>query len=233
MKEVTIIIPARNEEKVILKTLRSLINDVKVPHEIIIVDDHSDDRTSIVVKKYIKKHRNVYLIKNKLTPGFTRAIYSGFKAAKTKYVVPVMADSCDDPKTINKMYDIMTRGKWDVVCGSRYMSGGGKTGGPLLQGLFSRLIGVTLRFLIKVPTSDISNAFKMYRRKLIDKLEIRSEGVEFSMDITLQLYSLGAKITEVPTFWTGRTIGQSKFKLFKRAPKYIRLYANALKKFYL
>lgn len=233
MKEVTIVIPARNEERAITKTLKSLLKDVKIPCEVIVVDDHSDDRTSIVVKKYIKKHKNVYLIKNKLTPGFAHAIYSGFKAAKTKYIVPVMADLCDDPKTVNTMYKVVSKGKWDIVCGSRYMSGGGKTGGPLLQGLFSRFVGITLRFLIKVPTYDISNAFKMYRRKLIDKLEIKPEGVEFSMDITLQLYSLGAKITEVPTFWTGRTIGQSKFKLFKRAPKYIRLYANALKKFYL
>lgn len=233
MKKVAIIIPARNEEKVILKTLKSLIKDVKVPYEIIVVDDHSSDQTAAIVKKYIKKHRNVHLIMNGLAPGFAHAIYSGFKAAKTEYVVPVMADLCDEPKTINKMYDAITTGKWDIVCGSRYMLKGGKKGGPLIQGIFSRIVGKSLNFLIKIPTSDISNAFKMYRKNLINKLEINPGGVEFSMDITLQLYSKGARITEVPTFWTGRTMGQSKFKLLKRAPKYISLYLSALKNYYL
>ncbi len=233
MKYLTIIIPSRNEERVILKTLKSLVRGVKVPYEIIIVDDHSNDRTEIIVKKYIKKYKNIHLIKNRRSPGFAHAVYSGFKAAKTKFVVPVMADLCDDPKTINRMYKTMIKGKWDIVCGSRYMPRGGKRGGPFIQGLFSRIVGTTLNFLIKIPTSDISNAFKMYKRNLINKLKINPGGVEFSMDITLQLYSKGVKITEVPTFWTGRTIGQSKFKLLKRAPKYIKLYLGALKDHYL
>lgn len=233
MKEVTIIIPAKNEEKIILITLKSLIKGVKIPYEIIIVDDHSSDQTATVVEKYIKKHKNIHLIRNRLTPGFAHAVYSGFKAAKTKYVIPVMADLCDDPKTINKMYKTMVKGKWDVVCGSRYMSKGGKKGGPLIQGIFSRIVGKTLNFLIKIPTSDVSNSFKMYKRSLVNKLKINLGGVEFSMDITLLLYSKGVRITEIPTFWTGRTIGQSKFKLFKRAPKYISLYYRALKNYYL
>lgn len=233
MKELTIVIPARNEEKVILKTLKSLSKSVKIPHDIIIVDDRSSDHTATIVKKYTKNHKGVYLIKNILTPGFAHAVYSGFKVAKTKYVVPVMADLCDEPKTINKMYDIISTGKWDIICGSRYMSKGGKKGGPLIQGIFSRIVGKTLNFLIKIPTSDVSNAFKMYKRSLVNKLKINPGGVEFSMDITLQLYSKGSKITEIPTFWTGRTIGQSKFKLLKRAPKYIKLYLNALKNYYL
>lgn len=233
MKEVTIIIPAKNEEKIILMTLNSLTRGVKIPYEIIVVDDHCSDQTTPIVKKYTKKYKNVRLIKNQMAPGFAYAVYSGFKAAKTKYVVPVMADLCDDPKTINKMYDTMTKGKWDIVCGSRYMSKGGKKGGPLIQGIFSRIVGKTLNFLIKIPTSDVSNAFKMYKRNLVNRLKINPGGVEFSMDVTLQLYSKRARITEVPTFWTGRTIGQSKFKLLKRIPKYIRLYLNALKNYYL
>lgn len=233
MKELTIVIPARNEEGVISKTLKSLIDNIKIPYELIVVDDHCNDKTASIVKKYTQRYKNIHLIKNRLSPGFAHAVHSGFRASKTKYVVPVMADMCDEPKTINKMYKVITTEKWDIVCGSRYMSKGGKRGGPLIQGIFSRIVGKTLNFLIRIPTSDVSNAFKMYRRSLVNKLKINPGGVEFSMDITLQLYSKGAKITEIPTLWTGRTIGQSKFKLLKRAPKYINLYLNALKNYYL
>lgn len=226
----TIIIPARNEEFTIIKTLDRLMAQVKVPCQYIVVSDQSSDKTVSKVKKCIQKHPNVELLET--TPaenGFANAIKKGFKKTRSKYVIPVMADLCDDPQTINLMYKKILEG-YDIVAGSRYISGGGKSGGPKLQGALSKAVCLSLHLLTSIPTHDISNSFKLYRKSLLTNLKInKSYGVEISMDLTLQAYFKGARITEIPTHWFGRTEGQSKFKFFKRFPRYLNIYLWALK----
>lgn len=225
----SIIIPSRNEEEVIISTLKDLNRKVKVTYEIIIVDD-SSDKTPQIVNEYIKNHKNVKIISsNPHTVSFSRAIKIGMKEARGKMAVVVMADLCDDPKTINQMYKKMQEG-WDIVCGSRYTKGGRKKGGPLIQSIFSFLICTSLHYIVGVETKDVSNSFKMYRREIIDKILIGpSSGVETSMIMTLQAHFKNMKITEIPTSWKGRTKGKSKFNLLQRAPKYLHIYLWAVR----
>lgn len=223
--DLTIIIPAHNEEEVILKTLESIKKKVKIPHKIIVVNDCSTDGTQDVVQQYAKDNKNISCLKT--TPrsrGFANALKRGFLKVKRGAVVPVMADLCDDPKTINKMYKEIQKG-WDVVCASRYMRGGRKIGGPKLQHYLSKFICLSLHLLTGVPTTDVSNAFKMYRKDVLEKARINPKsGVESSMETLLQLYFKDARITQVPTTWKGRTIGKSKFKIIERSPRYFRIY---------
>ena len=225
--DLTIIIPAHNEEGIIIKTLENLKKAVKVPHKIIVIDD-STDNTEKIVNNYSRKHKNVSIIHGQPnTVSFSNALRIGFKSVSTNYLVVVMADLCDNPKTINQMYRKIKN--WDVVCGSRYMKGGKKTGGPALQNHLSVFVCKSLRLLTGIPTLDVSNAFKMYRKDWLDRVKINPQsGVEASMEIVFQMYFKGARITEIPTSWEGRTIGKSKFKILKRAPRYLRIYLWAL-----
>lgn len=225
----TIVIPARNEEAVILKTLEKIKGTVKIPHKIVVINDFSTDRTEEVVRRYRKRQKNITIVRtNNKMRGFSGALKHGFNEAKGEFVVPVMADLCDDPATINKMYSKIQRG-WDIVCGSRYIKGGGKEGGPGLQGFLSKLVCKSLHYLTGIPTEDVSNAFKMYRKEVLKNIIINSgSGVEASMEITLQAYFQRAKIVDVPTRWVGRKVGKSKFKLLQRAPRYLRIYLWAL-----
>lgn len=233
----TIIIPAHNEEEAIIKTLESLKRSIKIPHKIIVIDDSSSDQTKDVVNNYIKKNKNV--ICTQTTPnvrGFANALKLGFSRVQSGVIVPVMADLCDEPKTINEMYSKIQKG-WDVVCGSRYMKGGRKKGGPILQHYLSVIVCRTVQLLTGVPTSDVSNAFKMYRKEWLDRVKINpSSGVEASMEILLQTYFNGAKITEIPTTWRGRTDGASKFKIIERTPRYSRIclwaFENSIRKLF-
>lgn len=228
-KLLTIIIPAKNEQDSILKVLSEIEKKVKVPHKIIVVNDHSTDKTAELVKRYQKKNREISLVNNlKNRRGFSSALKTGFEKAKSEYVLPVMADICDDPVTINTMYKMTDKG-WDIICGSRYMKGGKKIGGPLLQGVLSSFVCSSLHFITGIPTTDVSNAFKMYKRSILKDIYISEKsGVEASMEITLQAYFNGAKITELPTSWRGRSIGKSKFKILERAPLYFRIYSWAI-----
>ncbi len=226
MSLVNIVIPARNEEEVIVKTLKDLENKLNVPFRIFVVNDKSTDNTEKVVRNYIKRHKKVSIVNNSTgTSGFGKALSLGFSKVKKGYVVFVMADLCDDPKTINKMFRKIEEG-WDIVCGSRYMKGGKKKDNDnKFQGFMSYLVNLTLHIFCNIPTRDTSNAFKMYRKEVLDSVTFNPEsGVEESMEILGQAYFNGAKIMEVPTIWTGRKFGKSKFKILKRTPRYWRIY---------
>lgn len=224
-----IVIPTRNEEKVILKTLSEIKNKVKVPHKIIVVDD-SQDKTPLIVKKYMRKHKNVTLVVNgSKKKSFAHALKIGFDRAGEGPIVTIMGDLCDDARTVNKMYQKYLQG-YDLVCGSRYIKGGGRVGGPRMQGICSEIVCRTTPLLTGIKTHDVSNSFKLYRKSILRKIRFNlNSGPEISMEITLQAFFNGDKITEIPTVWRGRTMGTSKFNFIQRSPFYLRIYTWAIK----
>lgn len=158
------------------------------------------------------------------------AIKTGFKKSQGKTIVILMADLSDDISQVDKMYDLIEKG-YDVVCGSRYMPGGKKIGGPLIKTFLSKTAGLTLHWFFKVPTHDSTNAFKMYRKSIFKKIEIKSTGgFEYSLEIILKAFKNGYKITEIPTTWKDRDSGKSNFKILKWLPKYTSLYFSFFKK---
>lgn len=227
--KVSIIVPAHNEEDNIAETIETIEHGLHIPYELVVVDDHSADNTKRIVNELSSRYNNIRLIENKYDKGFVNAIRAGFDNAAGDAVVPVMADLCDDLSTIGKMYDKIKEG-YDVVCGSRYIRGGSRLGGSKVKAFFSCFVGRSIGFFLGVPTSDISNAFKMYRKDVIEKIDIRAKGFEVSMELPLKAFFLGFKIAEVPTVWKERTKGKSNFKMLKVLPDYIKLYIWAIVK---
>lgn len=223
----SLIIPAHNEEEVISRTIEQIERILDFDYEIVVINDHSTDGTEAVVNKLKEIYKNINIVNNDTGKGFADALRKGFSAANSDFVIPVMADLCDDPKTIKQMYDLAIQG-YDIVCGSRYMKGGEKSGGPLIQSFFSRFAGISLMYILGVPTRDISNSFKCYSKKVLDLAKTESRGFEISMELTLKAFFLGFKITEIPTVWKGRCIGKSKFYLLKVIPLYSKIYFWAL-----
>ena len=119
-----------------------------------------------------------------------------------------------------------------ILCGSRYMKNGKKIGGPILKTLLSRLAGLSLYHLFKIPTHDATNAFKMYRKKIFSKIQIKSTGgFEYSLEIIIKAYKLGYNIAEIPSVWKDREEGKSNFKMLQWLPKYILTYSLIFKNF--
>lgn len=232
---ISIIIPVRKEEKAIIKTLESIKKSVKSAYEIIVVDDsiEQSDATISVVKRYARgsiKIKAILKSHGKDIDGFGGAIMRGVASAKANYIVFIMGDACDNPFDIDRMYKRIIEG-YDIVCGSRYMPGGKKEGGPLFQGIFSSIVNSMLHFFTKIPTSDISNSFKMYKRNILKNLKIDPHsGVECTISLVFQGWWAGAKINEIPTYWRGRTDGKSKFRILNQFPKYLRLCILAIGK---
>jgi glycosyltransferase involved in cell wall biosynthesis len=225
--KVSIIVPAHNEKDNIADVINKIEDSVNIPFELIVVNDHSLDNTARLVEQLTRQYGNIRLVENKLDRGFANAIRTGFSNATGDAFIPVMADLCDDLSTIKKMLDKINAG-YDVVCGCRYTKGGDRIGGSKIKGFFSYFVGWSLYFLLGIPTHDIANAFKMYRKEVIDNIDIKSRSFEVSMEIPLKAYYSGFKVTELPTVWQERTKGKSTFKMFKMLPSYLKLYVWAI-----
>ncbi|MBI5395001.1 MAG: glycosyltransferase [Verrucomicrobia bacterium] len=225
--DLTVVIPAYNEEAIIEETLRDLERKLTIPHQVLVVNDHSHDRTAEIVERLGKEFPHVRLVHNTGVRGISQTLLTGWRAATTPVVVTMMADLCDDPLTVPAMLKKIEEG-YDVCCGSRYMEGGGKIGGPGPQSWLSRFVGWSLHRLIGLPTLDASNAFKMYRRDVLMNMTIEEAGFASSLEIIVKAFLKNCKIAEVPTVWRARTKGKSSFKVFKVARNYARWYVWAL-----
>ncbi len=226
----SIIIPAHNEECSLKRTVFSLENILSnYNFEIVIVNDHSTDRTVDLVRELTKKYHNIRLVNNANKKGFATTLITGFRQARGDFLIPVMADGCDDPNSIKEMYE-KTKNGYDLVCASRYCKGGKRIGGPKLKGFFSKFVGRTIHLLTRIPTTDVANAFKLYRKNALQKIKIENSGFAISMEITLKMCFQGYRIAEVPTSWKGRKEGKSKFQVLKIAPLYLKWYIWAMMK---
>lgn len=227
--KISIVVPVRNEEDNISDVVRKIEESIGLEHELIVVNDHSQDNTSAIVKKLIPVYPRLRLVDNTNLPGFASALKFGFSKITGDVFVPVMGDLCDDLSTISKMVDKINEG-YDIVCGSRYIKDGKRLGGSKFKGFLSSAAGWSLYHLLGIPTHDIANAFKMYRSCILSGTSFDSVGFELSMEIPLKSFYRGFKITEVPTVWKERKKGKSHFKIFKLLPSYLKLYAWALLK---
>ena len=222
--KLSIILPVFNEGKNIAKQIEGISERIKNTHEILIIYDFEEDDTVLPVKKLQKKYRTIKLIKNVFGKGLINAIKTGFKLAKGEALVVMPADLADDPETIVKMYKKIEQG-YDIVCATRYSKGGKKIGGPFLKTTLSKIAGRLTPLALGIPTTDIANGFKMYRRNVIENTAIESDGGwEFSTELIIKAHYKGFKIADVPTIWRDRISGKSKFKLLKWLPKYLRWY---------
>lgn len=226
----TIVIPVYNEKENIINSLTAINNTIIGEFQVIIVFDSDNDNTLPAIKS-IEKNLNFKIIylKNKYGRGALNAIKSGMESADSEYVVITMADLSDPPSVINDMIKKADEENADIVCGSRYMKNGQQKGGPILKSWLSKIAGLSLHYLIGLPTHDPTNSFKLYRKSFLAQNSIESTGgFELGLELVVKAWKNGFKVTEVPSSWIDREHGKSNFQLKKWLPKYLYWYFTAL-----
>ena len=223
-----IVIPVYNEAENIGRTLSAIAEKVRTPHRVHIVYDFDEDNTLPAARVFLERGMDLRFVRNPVR-GVVNAIKTGLREADGDYLLVTMADMSDDYSVVDDMCRLMERG-YDVVCGSRYMKGGRQIGGPLIKKTISRIAGVSLKYIAGLPTHDVTNSFKLYRRGMLDTIEIESDGgFEIGMEIVVKAFIGGHRITELPTVWTDREAGASRFRIIEWAPKYLRWYFAAIR----
>ncbi|MBF0206335.1 MAG: glycosyltransferase family 2 protein [Oligoflexia bacterium] len=230
--DIDIIIPVYNEGDNIYSCLNRIKNEVNLRYNIFLVYDFpSDDTLPMAERAAQDLNLNITLLQNNSGngKGALNAIKTGIQAAVSPYIVITMADLSDPPVVINDMHKKAIEGKYNLVCGSRYMPGGKQIGGPFLKRTLSRCAGISLRRIIAFPTHDVTNSFKLYDRRLFDHITLEScGGFEIGMEIVVKAYAQGFKIGEVPTSWWDRSNGASRFQLVRWLPRYLKWYFWAI-----
>jgi glycosyltransferase involved in cell wall biosynthesis len=225
----SVVIPVYREGEAARPTIQAVAERAPQPHEILVVHDEIGDPTVAVVEDLRRTYPQIRAVHNQLGRGPALALRAGFAAARGEAVLVTMADASDDIDDIARMLEKIERDGYDLVAASRYMRGGRQLGGPPLKTFLSRAAGRSLHLLAGLPTSDPTSAFKMYRKALLDRLDLQSaHGFELSLEIAVKAFLAGDRITEVPTTWRDRERGQSNFRLMKWLPHYLRWYRLAL-----
>lgn len=226
---VDIIVPVFNEAE----NFKSLYNNLKVhvknDWRLLIVYDFDEDTTVNPARKASKNDPRVVLVKNN-SRGVLQAAITGFKHATADAVLELMVD---DPIEIIQKIDDMINSFYGeratIVVASRYMKGGAHRGGPFLKGFLSRMAGLSLHFIVGLPTHDATYNTRLYKKSFLDSMNYESKrGFEIALEITLKAYFRGEKIVEVPVIWTEREVGISNFKLSSLLPGYLHWYHYAI-----
>jgi len=231
MSEINIVIPVYNEADSIRDALTKIEQDVFIPCSVNIIYDSEQDATLPIVRDIQRNYKTaITLVKNKYGRGALNAIRTGLEMFHGKYTVVTTADLSDRAGDINRMYKIAEEEKADIVCGSRYMKEGKQIGGPIIKSCMSRLAGLTLYYLARVPTRDATNNFKLYRNDFLKEQIIESTGgFELGLELVAKAHANGYKIRETPTIWTDRVTGVSHFKTLAWMPQYLKWYFYAFK----
>ena len=228
-EQIDFIVPVYNEGDNIASALAEIYATVTRPKRVLIVYDFDEDDTVPVVRELAPRYPGLELVRNTIGRGVINAIRAGVEAARSDVVVVSMADLSDDLRVVDDMVRLIRDEGYDIVCASRYMRGGRQVGGPVVKRTLSRVAGVSLYWLGALPTHDATNAFRAYRLSVLREIPIESEGgFEYSLEITAKAHVAGHRVTEVPSTWRDRTAGESRFRLAKWLPHYLKWYFYAL-----
>jgi glycosyltransferase involved in cell wall biosynthesis len=226
--EVAVVVPAYNEGATIRGVIDGLDRAVTSSREIVVVYDADDDDTVPVVKTMLGTVTGLRLHRNHRGGGALEAIRSGVEATSARYVVVSMADGSDRATDIEPMVQL-GRGGAAVVAASRYMRGGRQLGGPRIKVALSRAAGWSLH-AAGLSIHDSTSNFRLYSRELLDSVEIESRGgFELALELTVKAYAMGHTLAEVPTVWSDREHGKSRFALCKWLPLYLRWFCFGLR----
>lgn len=220
----SIVIPARNEEGCIASTIKHLHLELElqqVPHEIVVVDDHSTDQTRALVEALEKENPHVRLAANEGEPGFGRAITWGLNAMRGDAAVIMMADESDDCRDVVRYWQKLNEG-WDCVFGSRFMKGGGVIDYPGVKLWVNRLANRFLRMLFRIKLNDTTNAFKAYRRTVIEGCRpLIAPHFNLTVELPLKAIVRGYAWTVIPITWRNRRTGEAKLKIREMGSRYL------------
>jgi len=220
----SVVIPARDEEGCIASTVEHLYVELRlhnIPHEIVVVDDGSKDRTWENLLEVGPRVPTLAAVQNRGPHGFGLAIICGFEHSKGDALVIMMADESDDCRDVVKYWELLNQG-YDCVFGSRFMKGGGVIDYPFPKLLINRLANWFIKTLFRIKLNDTTNAFKAYRRVVIEGCRpFLSPHFNLTVELPLKAIVRGFSWTVIPITWRNRRSGEAKLKIKEMGSRYL------------
>jgi dolichol-phosphate mannosyltransferase len=222
--KLSVVIPAYNEQdciKNVAIAITKVLQQESVPYELVIVNDNSTDGTEDILKELTYQDSHIHYVNNHPPHGFGFAVRCGLQHFTGDVVAIYMGDGSDSPKDLVTFYKKILEG-YECVFGTRWSHGGKVYGYPLFKRIFNRLGNNFIRVIMQIRYDDITNAFKVYRREVIDGVRpLLSQHYNLTVEIPLKAIIRGYSYTIVPNSWTNRKTGESKLKIKEMGSRYL------------
>jgi len=232
----SVIIPARDESQNLIECINEIAtalnrNDIK--HEILVIDDGSTDDSITVLEHIMLNHPTVRFIENKCENGFGRAVRLGLDNYKGDAVAIMMADRSDSPSDLVTYWEEVKKG-YECIFGSRFMTGSKIYHYPKFKLIINRIVNIMIKVFFHVDLNDTTNAFKMYRREVIDGCKpFIAPHFNLTVEIPLKAIIRGYSWKIIPISWKNRNKGIAKLKLREMGSRYFFIIAYLwLEKFF-
>jgi len=222
--KLSVIIPARDESGCVSDTVSSVLSALRregISREILVVDDGSTDETAELVEELARREPDVRLVRNRGRHGYGMAVRMGIEHSTGDAVAVFMADASDDPADLVRYYRKLEEG-YECVFGSRFLHGSQLIDYPHHKLLLNRCANLFIKFLFALRLNDITNAFKCYRREVIEAMQpLISPHFNLTVEMPLKAIIRGYSYAVIPISWTNRKSGISKLKLKEMGSRYL------------
>ena len=222
--KLSVLIPAHNEVGCLEATVSDLIATLRrgqVCHEILIVNDNSSDGTLELCRKLASKFESVRYVSNQPPNGFGLAVRVGLREFRGDAVAIVMADGSDDPQDVVSAFRKLEEG-YDCAFGSRFLRGSRVVDYPMHKLGLNRLANWFIKIIFGIRYNDVTNAFKLYRRDVIDGIQpVLSHHFNLTVELPLKAITRGFSYAVIPIHWYNRKAGISKLKIKEMGSRYL------------
>jgi dolichol-phosphate mannosyltransferase len=216
MSDTLVIIPTYNEKENIEAIIKTVFEQDKKFH-ILVVDDNSPDGTAAIVDDLILRYSDrLFIEKREGKNGLGTAYIHGFKWAiekKYDYIIEMDADFSHNPADLVRLYNACKNEDADVSIGSRYSQGVNVVNWPMKRVLLSYFASKYVRFITGIPVHDTTAGFVCYKRRVLEIINlntIRFVGYAFQIEMKFKAWKHNFNIQEVSVIFTDRTEGTSK-----------------------
>ena len=222
-RSLSVLIPAHNEAGGIGATVGAIVASLEregIDYEVLVVDDASTDETSHIVEALAAENPRVRYHLSHSPPGFGFTVRAGLDVFEGDAVAIVMADGSDDPEDLVGYYRVLQEG-YDCAFGSRFIRGSSVHDYPRFKLSLNRIVNWGIRVLFRSGYNDTTNAFKAYRREVIQTVQpLLSNHFNLTVEIPLKAIVRGHSYAVVPISWRNRTSGESKLALKEMGSRY-------------
>lgn len=216
MPRALVVIPTYNETENIPTLIPSVLGQDRA-FDVLVVDDRSPDGTANAVRALQSSPQcsgRVFLIERENKSGLGTAYVAGFKFALERgydVAFEMDADFSHDPQELPRLFKLTS--EYDVVIGSRYISGVNVVNWPMRRLILSYMANLYTRIITGLPVKDTTSGFVCYRRKVLESIDLdslRSNGYAFQIEIKFKAWKKGFRLHEVPIIFVDRRVGISK-----------------------
>lgn len=223
--KLSIVIPAHNEEGCIEGTIRALheeLSEERIEHEILVVNDNSSDTTEQILISLQQEIPALNYVNNTPPHGFGFAVRKGLEQYAGDAVAIYMADASDRPEDLVCFFRMMEEKQVDCVFGTRFSHRSRTVDYPRFKLVLNRFANSFIQLLFGLRYNDVTNAFKLYKRHVIDGLRpLLSHHFNLTVELPLKAIVRGYSYTVVPNDWINRKTGESKLLIKEMGSRYL------------